>query len=160
MMLGLACAALMGGAAAEKAAACAAMNNTGCTMNPYTTKTTADAATCCAACASDPKCEAWTFHRQQAKGGCFLDSAVDCRTVSGAAAGCKKPPCKTGPAPAPAPAPAPPPPPPTPPKFPDFCKGTGKKCKNVLYFVADDVRDLHLLVCCSFDGAMFAGAVC
>ena len=122
----------LGGAAAAES--CAGQNNTGCTMTRYATPTAADAATCCSLCTAQQKCQAWTFHAPS-KGGCYLSDSVDCRAVPGAVGGCKKPPCKTAPPPGPAPAP---PAPPEPPKFPNFCKD--KKCKNVLYFVADDMR--------------------
>ena len=119
----------------ERLAACAVMNATGCTMSPYTTPTVADAAACCAACASDPKCEAWTFHGAH-KGGCYIDSKVDCRAVASAVGGCKKPPCHSGPPP---PGPPGPPPPPAPPPvipFKGYCKTAKGGCRNVLYFVA------------------------
>jgi hypothetical protein len=122
-------------AAAAASCAGATMNNTGCTMSPYRKTTVQDADACCSKCASDKKCQAWTFHGAQ-KEGCYLDDQVDCRNVHGAAGGCRTPPCTRGPKPPPSPAPAPPKPIP----HPNYCKEGGAKCKNILYLVADDMR--------------------
>lgn len=110
-------------------------NNTGCTMGHYAAPVVSDAGACCAQCASDAKCEAWTFHGSPTTAGaCYLDTAADCRSVGGAVGGCKKTPCHTGPPP------PPPPPPPKPVPFPNYCKEKGSSCKNVLYLVSDDMR--------------------
>lgn len=110
-------------------------NNTGCTMNHYSAPVVSDAEACCARCAGDSKCQAWTFHGSPSKAGeCYLDSAVDCRRVDHVVGGCKTPPCSTGPPP------PPPPPPPRPIPFPNYCRTKGSKCKNVLYLVSDDMR--------------------
>lgn len=95
----------------------------------------------CAACAATPQCAAFTFQPpQKGKSNCRMTDAAHIMPhaasfPSGSAV------------PLPPPTPTPPPPtPPTPPKFPNFCTtGAGKgKCKNVLYFVADDMRaDWH-----------------
>lgn len=108
-------------------------NGTGCTMNKYATPRSPNATACCSLCAADKRCRAWTFHRDQEQ--CYLGEKADCRRVGGAVGGCKHP-C-AAPAPAP-PAPVPGPPPPIP--FPTYCKGKDKKCKNILYFVSDDMR--------------------
>ena len=111
-------------------------NGTGCTMTHYGQPHAADADACCALCAADAKCAAWTYHATE-RHSCYLSDAVDCRRVAGAVAGCK-PPCKHSGPPSPPSPPPPGPPPPVP--FPNFCKGKGVKCKNILYFVADDMR--------------------
>jgi len=116
----------------------AGMNGTGCTMSPYSKPKAASADACCALCAADERCAAWTFHTGSSMGSCYLDTAADCRKVGGGAVGgCKSSPCRVGPPPPP---PAPPPPPPKPVPFPDYCKGKGTTCKNILYLVSDDMR--------------------
>jgi hypothetical protein len=95
----------------------------------------ADVTACCALCTLDPACVAFTFqvHRQSCRmtswpsphsGGDLVQSGVSKSR--------KSPP---GPPP---PGPPAPPPPPTPPRYPRYC--ATHDCKNVLYFLADDMR--------------------
>ena len=67
--------------------------NTGCTASKYATPASADADACCALCAADTRCVAWTFHngshsKTSSGGTCYLSDKADCRPVPGATGGC------------------------------------------------------------------------
>ncbi len=62
-------------------------------LSRYATPPSADGVACCALCAADSRCVAWTFHNgsrsKTASGGtCYLSDHADCRPVPGASGGC------------------------------------------------------------------------
>jgi hypothetical protein len=72
-------------AAGQNCSAAALMNNTGCTAAKYAEPHAPSAGACCALCATDTKCQAWTFHHG---GACYLSDTPQCRPVVGAVGGC------------------------------------------------------------------------
>jgi len=120
------------------------VNNTGYVNGEHLLKPPLPAATfgaCCAACKAAAGCGALTYTKG---GSCRLTAAKYAYShgVAGARSASLAPMPPAPPPPAP---PSPPSPPPSPPPFPDYCKG--KKCKNVLYLLADDMRaDWHTCV--------------
>jgi hypothetical protein len=102
----------------------------------------ADVAVCCTLCTQDPACVAFTFQIHEKS--CRMTSRPSPHqnkpgnpVQSGVSKSRRPPPGPPGPGP-PAPPPPPPLPPPTPPKYPKYC--ATHDCKNVLYFLADDMR--------------------
>jgi len=92
-------------------------------------------AECCALCTAEPKCVAFTF-RAGTKDACRMTSFPSPHhDPDGVFSGQST----TRPAPPPPPPPRPPVNPPAP-KYPGYCKGKPGKCKNVVYFLADDMR--------------------
>ena len=91
---------------------------------------------CCALCADTPKCTAWTLQDQGAK-QCRMTNCPMKHKASNVVSGLSNRPVDPACQPTPAPTA-----PPVPPPFPDYCTtGAGKgKCRNVLYFIADDMR--------------------
>ena len=101
----------------------------------------ADVTACCAICTDYTPCVAFTFN--EAAKSCRMTAwpyqhSAKPGTVQSGVSNSRKPPPGPPPSPSPGPSPGPPRPSPTPPAHPTYCKQN--KCKNVLYFLADDMR--------------------
>jgi hypothetical protein len=77
--------------------------NTGCTASKYSEPPAGSADGCCALCAADSRCKAWTFHPGHPEGSCYLSETPHCRSVQGATGGCDPTDshCRSGPSPNP-----------------------------------------------------------
>ena len=104
------------------------LNNTGIGEKAYKFLDASDFSSCCAACANETKCAAWTFAPDARKGNCGLKPQDDGtrKTAKGKIAGIKP----KAPTPPPTPAPVPPPVP----------AGTQQ---NIVFFLTDD-QDIQL----------------
>ena len=89
---------------------------------------------CCSLCSAEPKCVAFTYTHKSCRMTSFPSPHHDHGPVF---SGQSSRPVPPGPPPGPSPSP---PTPVNPPNHPNYCKGKPGKCKNVLYFISDDMR--------------------